>query len=220
MYRMYIRRGDDQQQPAANNQQAQPVVHDLYQINDEQLNYVGAYTNQLYSVQQQQAPHPGFSQSRSTRELLELEHYLHPALIQKSQLESMIAGADFAADLIDRMEALEPILEYKALIAFDLLKLSTVVKHRLQRLNLAEVDSGLLRQQLITSLDLAWTTNNSLIQGLVAAARSIPQSTLAERIEAALWESGMHQAMGFSVADEDGVMVEGVEDSSMNYSTV
>lgn len=185
------------QQAAASHQQIQPPIDGLHQINQYQLNQAGLHQTSLYFPQPNPAP-PNATQAVPPlgRQLHELERYLSPALVQKSQLESMIAAVDFTAMLASFPEAWEQIIECKARIAFDLLKLSTVIKDRLQNLELGQADSKALRRQLIMDLDRTWEKNIKLVRDLVVAARRInPQSALAVQIDAALLESGTHQAM-------------------------
>ena len=185
------------QQAATSHQQNQLPISSLYQINQYQLNQAGLHQTSLYFPQQNPAlPNATQNVPPPSRQLLEWERYLSPALIQKSQLESMIAAVDFTASFTSLPEAWEQILEFKARIAFDLLKVSTVIKDRLQNLELGQADSEALRWQVIMDLDRAWQTNTKLVRDLIIAARRInPRSALAAQMDAALLESGTHQAM-------------------------
>lgn len=181
------------------NQQNGTLVQTFYQIDNELRNQLSHHRATLYIQQNPMPPNVVQANHQASQELRDLEHYVEHAVVQKRSLEYEIFVADTCGDRIDRpvlLWAFEPIMEYKARVAFDLLKLSTVMKDRLRQLVLSEADSGLLRQQLINELDQAWTTNTNLIYGLIAAARGInPLSALADQIYAALEESGIHQAM-------------------------
>lgn len=201
----YIQESQNQDQ-AVNNDQDNVVVGDrFYQIDWAPFNHGALYTGLLYTPYRQPNP-PNANQYQQSdagqvqphQEILEPEQYVDPALAQKRQLESMIAAVDFTANACINIPpvAIVPIIEYKAMIAFDLLKFCTITKHRLRGLILTGVDSDALRQQLIRELDESWSINCMLIQDLITTARqSAPWSTLAGDLESALLLSGTHQGM-------------------------